>query len=204
MKAFLIIPFTLMFFTSIGQIDGDPCDSIFIHSVAPNTTGIQIEVLTSNHSADIMSYPGFILLMENGDTIAIEEVNYFGIGWNEQTHILNIVNPPTLPMSVILELHTHFYDSLRCSWDLTLGSTSLLETEAPNIRVFPNPAEDYIMIKNAMPHNLSGLRVVNAIGEIMETKIAGNKINTSNYSNGLYYVEYIDESEYIRIKFTVQ
>lgn len=203
MKAFLIIPFTLMFFTSIGQIDGDPCDSIFIHSVAPNATGIQMEVLTSNHSLDIMSYPGFILLAENGDTIAVEEVNYFGIGWNEQIHILNIVNQPTLPMSVILELHTHFYDSLRCSWDLTIGSTSLLETKAPTIHVFPNPAEDYIMIKNEMLYKKS-LRVVNAIGEIMETKIVGDKINTSEYSNGLYYIEYIDESEYIRIKFTVQ
>ena len=203
MKTFLIIHFSLLFFTSFSQIDSDPCDSIFIHSVAPNTTGIQIEVLTSNHSLDIMSYPGFILLAENGDTIAVEEVNYFGIGWNEQIHILNIVNQPTLPMPVILELHTHFYDSLRCSWDLTIGSTSLLETEAPIIHVFPNPAEDYIMIKNVMPQNLSGLRVVNAIGEIMETKIAGNKINTSEYSNGLYYIEYIDESEFKRIKFTV-
>ena len=204
MKAFLIIPFTLMFFTSIGQIDGDPCDSIFIYSVAPNTTGIQMEVLTSNHSLDIMSYPGFILLAENGDTIAVEEVNYFGIGWNEQLHILNIVNQPTLPTSVILELHTHFYDSLRCSWNLTLGSANLLETESPTIHVFPNPAEDYIMVKNVILHKKPGLRVVNAIGEIMETKIVGNKINTSEYSNGLYYIEYIDQSEFIRIKFTVQ
>lgn len=204
MKTFLIIPFSLLFLASFGQIDSDPCDSIFIHSVAPNTTGIQIEVLTSNHSLDIMSYPGFILLAENGDTIAVEEVNYFGIGWNEQLHILNIVNQPTLPMPVILELHTHFYDSLSCSWGLTLGSTNHLETESQNINVFPNPAEDYIMIKNVILHKKSGLRVVNAIGEIIETKIVGNKINTTEYSNGLYYIEYIDESEFIRIKFTVQ
>ena len=38
--------------------------------------GEQIEVIVSNYSTNIMSYPGFVILSENGDTIALEEVNY--------------------------------------------------------------------------------------------------------------------------------
>ena len=40
-----------------AQTMGDPCDSIFIHSVIPNATGEQIEVMASNHSLDIMEPP---------------------------------------------------------------------------------------------------------------------------------------------------
>ena len=105
MKPILAIFCGLMTFMMQAQTSNNYCDSIIIHSCQPNATGEQIEVIVSNQ---IMSYPGFVILSENGDTIALEEVNYFGIGL-DQLHILNVINPPNLPMSITLELHTLFY-----------------------------------------------------------------------------------------------
>jgi hypothetical protein len=55
-----------------------------------------------------------------GDTLAQEHVNFFGIG-QQSTHYLT-VNPGVAdPMDIFigsLELHTHFYDTLACSWQM--------------------------------------------------------------------------------------
>ena len=186
-----------------AQTIGDPCDSIFIHSVIPNATGEQIEVMASNHSLDIMSYPGFILFNENGDTIAVEDVNYFGIGWNEQLHILNIINQPTLPMTGLLELHTHFYDSLRCSWSWTLGPAKLTEQQEESIQIAPNPAHDWIEIQHLTDNISLEINIYNAYGEQMKSNLSGKRIDISSFPNGIYHLEYKTSNSLKRIKFIV-
>ena len=65
---------------------------------------------------NIFSYPGFILFNSFGDTIAIENVNYYGI--TEQTaHILQIQENAIITSDVSLQLHTGFYDYLQCEWE---------------------------------------------------------------------------------------
>ena len=204
MKFLLIIPFILLFLSSFSQTEGDPCDSIFVHSCLPNATGIQIEVVVSNHSLDIISYPGFVLLAENGDTIAVEQVNYFGIGWDAQSHILNIINQPSLPSNATLELHSHFYDSLRCSWSVTLGSSQLTEQYDRQIQIFPNPAKDWIQIEHAFAESLLDIQIYNTLGEAMILKRISNRIDVSQFSKGLYYIEYFIGNQFRRSKFLIQ
>jgi hypothetical protein len=55
--------------------------------IHPDNTNI-LHLEASNLSDDIFSYPGFVLYNTVGDTIAKETVNYFGIGWNYQSHDL--------------------------------------------------------------------------------------------------------------------
>ena len=189
---------------TMAQTSSNPCDSIFIHSCQPNATGIQIEVVVSNHSVDIISYPGFVLLADNGDTIAIEEVNYFGIGWNEQLHILNIVNQPTIPSTVALELHSHFYDSLRCSWSLTLGSSQLIEQEIETVQIIPNPAKEWIQINHSPVEHPLEIKIFNVLGESMEINRNEQFIDVSTFSKGLYYIEYSIGNQLKKSKFLVQ
>ncbi len=74
-----------------------------------------------NGSPDIFSYPGFILYDAQGDTIAKETPNFFGIG-QEQVHALPIYPNFDALTEVIdgkLELWTLFFDTLVCTYDIS-------------------------------------------------------------------------------------
>ncbi len=78
-----------------------------------------IEVRVTNSGAEIFSYPGFILFDAQGDTVAMEVVDVFGIG-TESTHQLIIYNDPMSPsFTGTLELWTNFYEELACSFSVT-------------------------------------------------------------------------------------
>ncbi|MAQ70100.1 MAG: hypothetical protein CMD23_03285 [Flavobacteriales bacterium] len=91
------------------------CSDLSVFSVYQS--GDQIIVNVSNSSAyEIFSYPGFILFNSLGDTIAIEEVQYYGIA-TESIHFLEIQENAVITSDVSLQLHTWFYDFLQCEWE---------------------------------------------------------------------------------------
>ena len=186
-----------------AQSSNNYCDSIIIHSCQPNATGEQIDVIVSNYSENIMSYPGFVILSENGDTIALEEVNYFGIGFN-QLHILNVINPPNLPMNITLELHTLFYDSLECSWNLTLGLNDLAQPLFEYLHISPNPANEWIEIKNLHDLHPLEIKIYNAFGKAQEFHRDGQFIDVSKFPKGMYYLELIEGNMIKKSRFIVK
>ena len=203
MKPILAIFCGLMTFILQAQSSNNYCDSIIIHSCQPNATGEQIEVIVSNYSTNIMSYPGFVILSENGDTIALEEVNYFGIGFN-QLHILNVINPPNLPMNITLELHTLFYDSLECSWNLTLGLNELAQPLFKHLHISPNPAKEWIEIRNLHDLRPLDIKIYNAFGKAIEFYRDGQFIDVSKFPKGMYYLELIEGNMIKKSKFIVK
>lgn len=186
----LFILFTAISFVGFSQVSSDPCDSIFIHSCQPNATGNQVEVLVSNHSFDLMDYPGFILFNANGDTIAIENTDYFGIGWNEQIHILEIINQPALPFTGTLELHTFFYDSLRCVFSTSMGtSAGFSESKDLELNVYPNPSHDWIQLSNINHEKPLSIQIWNILGEKMNSHLSGDRISVSSFPEGVYLIK---------------
>ena len=173
------------------------CDSVFIDcctfdSSEENT----ISILVSNYSSDIFSYPGFILFDNNMDTLAIETVNYYGIGWS-QTHILNIVQSFTLPFEGILELHTGFYNSQVCTFPILIPDTTLTQiesSEADLFRVFPNPATDFINLEINQPLTINNIRISDINGRLVKELIKpqSNRINVSDLKTGLYFIHIIN------------
>ena len=165
------------------------CDSVQIFSIQLSTVNPTIEVVVKNSNIDIISYPGFIMFNSNGDTLAKESVNYFGIGWTYQLHELNIINPINLPINGYLELHSLFYDTLVCTFPYTLDTTLSLGVKTTNnIKVFPNPfSDDFTIFVN----NFNG----NIQSEVFD--LNGNKLQTSNkttislndYSKGIYILK---------------
>lgn len=94
------------------------CDSLDILSVqwAPFDPGA-VEVMVSNGSSELFSYPAFVLLDDQGDTLAVEQPNFFGIGGGPQIHTLAVhplAQMPSPPFTATLHLWTWFYDSLAC------------------------------------------------------------------------------------------
>jgi hypothetical protein len=107
------------FFTVTGS-GGDPCDDLTLVSVhwqAFADTALIVHVLNSGPVG--FDYPNFILFNEQGDTLARETVNFFGIA-NESWHVMRILDGvvlPDVPFNGRLELWTFFTDSLVCTWD---------------------------------------------------------------------------------------
>ena len=99
------------------------CSDLDIISVtyAPFSDTV-VQVVVENNGSDIFDYPGFILFDQNGDTLAKEVVNTFGIGASS-VHLLNFhpnANIPTGPFMATLELWTGFYQLLACTWNMTV------------------------------------------------------------------------------------
>ena len=165
------------------------CDSVQISSIQLSTVNPTIELMVKNTNIDIISYPGFIMFNSNGDTLAKEVVNYFGIGWTYQLHELNIINPINLPLNGYLELHSLFYDTLVCTFpytlDTTLNSGIII---ANNINVFPNPSTDDITI---IVNNFNGniqTEVYNLMGNILQ-KTNETAISLRDYARGIYILK---------------
>lgn len=102
-----------------------PCDSLVIESVqwqAFSDTALVVHVF--NPTSELFDYPNFILYDAQGDTIANETVNFFGIA-GESWHTLALHGGATIPEGPFqgtLELYTGFGVELACTlsgtWDL--------------------------------------------------------------------------------------
>ncbi len=109
-------------FTVSGGTPTD-CDSLDIISV---TWGVlstdRIVVTAANASSDLFDYPGFVLLELDGDTIAKEAVNFFGIGTNPQEHLLDVVDGAEIDGNTLdarLHLWSNSYSEFECEFDGT-------------------------------------------------------------------------------------
>jgi len=103
-----------------GQTPRSPtpaCDSLLITSLqwAPfSDTALELHVF--NYSTTLFDYPGFLLYDQNADTVAKEEVYYFGLPL-ESDHLLTVHQGTVIqsgPFFGSLELWTGFYASQAC------------------------------------------------------------------------------------------
>jgi hypothetical protein len=100
------------------------CDSLDIISISysPFTDSL-IVVSVENSSSELFDYPGFVLIDSNGDTVAKESVNYFGIA-GQSVHSMVVregVHDPLLNFEGQLELFTGFFSDQACTWSLDQG-----------------------------------------------------------------------------------
>lgn len=116
MKQLFYFIFLVSGLTSKAQ---NSCDSLEIVSVTYSPFfDTLIEVRVINHNQQMFfSTPGFVLLNAQGDTVAKETVNFFGIG-SIQTHVLPVKQGmiTSAEFEGTLELWTLFFDTLVCTW----------------------------------------------------------------------------------------
>ena len=208
MKKLLITLFIAFSSISNAQQSTGFCDSIILDSLQfdfnmTNYISIQASNLNTN---DIVSYPGFILFNNNGDTIAKENVNYFGIGNFPQTHGMEIINSPiSLPMNGYIELHSNFYDSLRCTFQVTLNApmASLINDKVveENLMVSPNPSNGVFTISGIKEQTKNIILITDQKGIKVNTHIInGNQIDLSNHKSGVYFLTIQHQGSIQRLK----
>ncbi len=156
-------------------------------------------VATNSASEEIFDYPGFLLLNENGDTLAQETVNYFGIGWGAQTHYLSVQNPITFPLEGTLELWGLFYDTLYCSYPITINSIGLNENVMNDLTVYPNPIRSTVKLSHIESGSFS---VCSMDGKIISSEQVFDNfiIDLSKLSHGAYILEIISTNKKFRSK----
>lgn len=98
------------------------CDSLDFVSIkySPFTDSVIVVHVENNNTNEIFDYPGFVLLDVNDDTVAVETVNYFGIG-AESVHSLEVrsgMHDPLNNFEGTLQLYSDFYNTFECEWNL--------------------------------------------------------------------------------------
>lgn len=98
------------------------CDSLDVVSIqySPFTDTVIVVSVENNNQMEILDYPGFVLLNANADTVAVETVNYFGIG-SESIHLLDVragIHDPLSNFEGTLQLYSDFYGTFECEWNL--------------------------------------------------------------------------------------
>lgn len=164
------------------------CDSILITNFdyTPDSLN-RISLFAANANMDLISYPGFVVLNHLGDTMAKETVNYFGIGFFPQQHFLEVYQPITNSFAGTIELHSWFYDSLRCVFPFTLDTTlSNMNDIINDISLYPNPTKDLVFINGKL--NNVDFKIYDSFGRLIQTG-CGNTFDLKNYKNGVYLVK---------------
>ncbi len=202
---FLKIQFIMFLFSSSSALGQNfpACDSLTINCCTFNTGGSNtISLSASNYSSVLFDYPGFILFNSNMDTIAVETVNYFGIGGGPQDHIMNIVAPITLPFAGFLNLYILFNDTLACSFPITIPDTTtgilVVSVAKSAIEIVPNPVgnESFVKINTGiLKQGNVVIKIFKAEGQVVRNEILhfGNStatdINIQNLLQGFYIVQ---------------
>ncbi|MBX2973034.1 MAG: hypothetical protein KF797_08020 [Flavobacteriales bacterium] len=120
---------------SFNVSGGPDCSILTIESVQWATFTDTTIVVHVTSSAIGFSYPAFVLLDEQGDTLAVETVNLFAIG-SESWHTLTVHPGAAVPVgnfNAQLHLWTGFFSELACTWELPLDLCPAQEC----VTVFP-------------------------------------------------------------------
>ncbi len=132
MKQLFVYLFLSLPFIHTAQNNFD-CEQLAIDFIGVLETEkskqIIIEVSNQVYTGSLYYYPGFLLLNEDGDTIAREEVRYYGIGLNFQRHTLDLLANITFPFTGVLELHGSYYQHKFCSFPIEILDIATLSTE---------------------------------------------------------------------------
>jgi hypothetical protein len=203
-----IIPLFLIIFLlpEISPSQNIPaCDSLDIECCTFDVSQNTVTLIASNYSSYLFDYPGFILYTSEMDTVAIETVNYFGIS-TDQPHTLDIIHPFSLPFDGILELYVLFYDSLTCTFEITIPdtiTTALQNPEFIELKIFPNPVADKLNIEFSSLECLEDidLRIVDILGqEKLKYRLtaSGMQIPAGLIGeSGLYFIQMTDPDGHI-------
>ncbi|MGV6862744.1 MAG: T9SS type A sorting domain-containing protein [Putridiphycobacter sp.] len=90
----------------------------------------------------------------------------------------------------------NWFDSLAVK--CTYTALNPIEESSP-IQIYPNPANHEVTLKGFNP-NENSVKITNALGQIMEVKIIGNKIDISRLENGSYYLLIFEDNQLITQK----
>ena len=103
------------------------CDLVNISSLDLNTQNQSLELTVITDASYMYPYPSFMLMNENGDTLAQEQVYYYGLSDYETIHSLEILTDfNTWNNNLILNLYSGFNELLECSFEVNLSDLEII------------------------------------------------------------------------------
>lgn len=119
----------------------DNCDLIEIQSMEVNQTGnLVLDIFTSTSFGP---YPYFILLNLNGDTLAQEQIFYFGLSEASTHNLLLLSDPTSWDSELILNLYEGMNNNLQCTIEISSNAIEIngcMDTNAANFN--PQATQD--------------------------------------------------------------
>ncbi len=153
MKQYFLLLLFCATTVSLAAQTAENCELLGIefHGVVHSEAGVQLffEAANACYADNLYYYPGFVLISEEGDTIAKENTTYYGIGTNFQTHLLDIKGDFSFPIVGRLELHGSYYQHLFCSFPVRIESVEVVDREAiesKTLKVATNYAGDHLIV----------------------------------------------------------
>lgn len=192
------------------------CDSLFYDCCAFNLSGNGTLTLTAyNQSSVLFDYPSFILLDANGDTVAYEVVNYFGISAGPQDHVMIVSGSIPLPFFGTLQLYTGFGSSLSCSWPVLIPDTLATGITTPQqpegiALTGSNVVHDFLefecigsgIMARPLQYTVTGITGQTVLsGELRLTSGTKVQIPVAGLGAGLYHLVFRSGTEQISKKF---
>lgn len=164
------------------------CDSLIIDCCDFQLIGNDTVFLTVENTATQAGYgyPGFILLNDMGDTMAMETVNYFGIGMGQQVHVLDVLNQIDIPFTGTLQLWGGFYDTLYCEFPVFIIAS--IDENEHHIDVYPNPVTDYVQF-TGVESGTYDLYTVGGKSVKLEQSFTHGMIDVRDLPSGMYFIE---------------
>lgn len=166
-------------YISVENNLNDICGSIDIVSLELNndiSNSLSLNI-NCNPSSYFVSYPSFYLLNQNGDTLANEEVFYFGLS-GESTHTLQITSSPTeWDQDLSLVLFSGFEDALECTFEINLNQIDLSgcsDSSAYNFNIYAQGGNESCEYQSC---------------EELYFNILSSEINLTDNENGYYSLE---------------
>jgi thiol-disulfide isomerase/thioredoxin len=116
------------------------CDLIEVMSIALNTETNLIELSINANTPYLYGYPSFALYNNQGDTLAMEQVNYYGLS-GESIHYLEVYIPlVNWESELTLKLYSGFYELLECTYTLNASSIDVIGCTNEQATNFNNTA----------------------------------------------------------------
>lgn len=168
---------------------------------------ILINVRVYNGDVNNLNYPSVQIVSPAGDTVGNPNnmVTYFA-------HIGNsfMIYTDTITDTTITSFSNYTFLISEGFGDTTAvinwcATTGINEIDDESFIVYPNPAEDYLIISGSLMTFPTEIDIYNATGQlVLDKSTAGNsfeKIDVSHFSPGIYFLVFSGQQQIKRIKF---
>ena len=151
---------------------------------------------------------GFDTLLQNygSDRLGvIQNPNLQGFACNYNAGQINLLNAPSLPIGYSAEGLPYYPDSYFNSFYFSPCEPNNIDTfnELAKINIYPNPANDYIIIKNNEYSDYS-IKIYDILGNLLNERAikTDERIDISSFLSGIYLIQlYISNFQFINLKF---
>jgi pimeloyl-ACP methyl ester carboxylesterase len=133
----------------------------------------------------------------NGDSILSYSLSGSlpaGLSFNSSTGIISGTPTTVETKTMVASCIDNDGSSNIAIFDIKISSktNSSIKSELSSIYIYPNPVNDYVFINSQ--NIIKEISIYNIVGLIMENKLLENKINVSNLTKGVYFLNLTDQT----------